>query len=262
MVRAQGYTPAIIYVEAGANMSRHTCVRLTTGAVAVPADLISDVHAVGFTMQDVLAGDFVPVQTDGVLYDWSGSAQLIPGYEYYQSSGGNISLTPASDKPWPVGVAVTTSVFQIRIGAGGGTSILGGSSWYDEYILVKDVDVVNQYIVLDSPFADESECLSVILGGGSLHLLPNIDYVLEQAPNGFYDRLSWVGLDESILHRALKDDLITLTRKGVSMPLEGSAGIVFLDNGIVVSEAVANLTVMNNGVQVGAASTLMLQQIN
>lgn len=263
ITRAQGYTPAIIYVESGANMRRHTCVRLTTGAVAVPADINGSSHAIGFTMQDSSVGDYVPVQTDGVLYDWSGSAVLIPGYEYYQGSGGSIVLAPPSDEPWPVGVAVTATTFQIRIGAGGGgASVVSSSGWYDDYIYIKDVDVVNQYIELAEPFADASECLAVILGGGSLHLIPGIDFNLEQSASTFFDRLSWVNLNESILRRALKDDMITLTRKGIPLPDSSATAIVYLENGTVVSEAMAMLQLLNNGAPIGAPAVLMTQPIN
>lgn len=262
MIRAQGYTPAIIYVEAGANLTRHMAVRLTLGAIAMPTDPAADTRAVGFAMQDAEAGEYVPIQTDGVLYDWAGSAILIPGREYYQSANGNISPAVYGE-PWPVGVAINATTFQIRIGAGGGAA--GGTAYstYDEYIYLLREDVDNKYISLGLPFYDPTECLAVVLGGGSIHLIPEIDYVLEKSdPSSFvYDRVSWEGLSESILQRTLPNDIITLTRFGTGAEVSETE-IVFLSNGLVVAESPATLTLLNNGIQVGTDSALKTKQFS
>lgn len=262
MIGAQGYTPAIIYVEAGVNLTKHMAVRLTLGALAVPTDPSADTRAVGFAMQDALAGEYLPVQTDGVLYDWVGSAILIPGREYYQAANGNIS--PAIyGEAWPVGVAVNSTTFQIRIGAGGGSATGTGFSMFDEYIYLTEDDIAFQHISLGLPFYDPTECLSVVLGGGSIHLIPEIDYFLEKSnPDSFvYDRVSWAGLPESILLRALPNDIITLTRVGTGADVSETE-IVFLSNGLVVAESPAILTTLNNGVQVGKDSALKIKQIS
>lgn len=262
MIRAQGYTPAIVYVEAGANLKKHMAVRLSYDAIAVPADQAADTKAMGFALQDALAGDFVPVQTDGVIYDWEGTAILIPGREYYQSVHGNIS-TAVSGYAWPVGVAINSTTFQIRIGSVGSGVSGQGMDIYEDYIYIQEEDISNQYVDLDMPFYDIQECLAVVLGGGSLHLIPDVDYFLDMSsPMSYvYDRVSWVGLPKSILLRACPNDMITLTRKGEKVEASDSS-IVFLSNGTVIAEAPAILNWMHNGVQVGVSKALRIKQFS
>lgn len=260
MLRAQGYTPAIIYVEAGVNISKHMAVRLTPTALAVPASPEAETRAVGFAMKDAIEGEFLPVQTDGVIYDWSGTANLVPGREYYQAPNGDISVASAYDNAWPVGVAVNQTTFQIRIGSGGMSA--SGSSFdvFNEYIYFTSDDVANKYIDLAIPFYDPNECLFVILGGGSLLLLPDIDYVLTKSdPDSYiYDRVSWVGLSDSILNRALPEDMITLTKKGLKT-IEAEVPVIFLNDGLVISEVEAKVAMLEGNMQVGALSTLQIK---
>lgn len=263
MLRAQGYTPAIIYVEAGADISKHMAVRLTPGALAVPTNPTAETRAVGFAMRAAAEGEFVPIQTDGVIYDWSGKANLVPGREYYQAPKGDISLSSAADNAWIVGVAVNATTFQIRIGSGGISA--SGSSFdiFKEYIYFTQNDVDSKYIDLSLPFYDPEECMFVILGGGSIILLPGIDYILDKSdPESYvYDRISWGSLTESILHRALPGDMITLTKKGLES-VEVETPVVLLSNGVVIAEAEARLVTLQDGEPVGTDSSLRIKSFS
>lgn len=263
MLRAQGYTPAIIYVEAGVAITKHMVVRMTPGSLVVPSDPSSDTRAIGFALQDAAPGEFIPVQTDGVIYDWSGQANLVPGREYYQAQGGDISLSAAADGAWIVGVAVNSTTFQIRIGSGGISSSNDSFNLLNEYIYISQADVDNKYIELSLPFYDIEECLFVVLGGGSLFLIPGIDYSLTKSnPSSYvYDRVSWDNLPNSILHRALSGDIITLTKKGLEV-IESSPTVVLLSDGVVIAETEAKLLTFQNGVSIGTETALTIKTFN
>lgn len=262
MIRAQGYTPAIIYVKAGANLRKHMAVRLTIGAIALPTDPAADTRAVGFVMQDAAVGEFVPVQTDGVIYDWAGSAALVAGREYYQAANGNISPS-VYGAAWPVGVAINATTFHIRIGAGGGDSSSTGFKMTEVYIYLVDEDINNQFVILDAPFYDPAECLAVVLGGGSIHLIPEVDYILDKTDpaSNVYDKVSWVGLSNSILMRTLPNDIITLTRAGSGV-ISSDTEIVYMSGGVVVATSPALLTLFNNGIESASAKALKIKQIS
>lgn len=125
MLQAQGYTPAMIYVEAGEDIQKHMAVSILVGGTVKPADP-SLGATIGFAMQDAPKGSFLPVQVDGVLYGYERLA-LLPGVWYYQGHHGELT-TDKSSNGHIVGFAVTDNIFRIVFMFAGGSSGGGGGS--------------------------------------------------------------------------------------------------------------------------------------
>lgn len=69
MREAQGYTPTIIYVPAGEELIKHSVVSMAEGGTVQNVQT-TGLAAIGIALSDSPAGGFVPVQTDGVVYEW------------------------------------------------------------------------------------------------------------------------------------------------------------------------------------------------
>lgn len=118
MLQAHGYTPAIIYVEAGADIQKHMALSILPGGTVQPSSPSLGV-VIGFAMQNAVSGAFLPVQVDGVLYGYN-RLTLSPGVWYYQGSQGEITTDP-SEGGHVVGFAVTEENFRIMMLVGGGS---------------------------------------------------------------------------------------------------------------------------------------------
>lgn len=232
MREAQGYTPTIIYVPAGEELVKHSVVSMAEGGT-VQRVQTSGLAAVGIALSEAPAGGFVPVQTDGVVYEWEGQPDaLIPGKIYFQGNDGSLTDQPISEKHYQVGVAVGTTTFQLRLGGAGGGG--GGASnvTVTEYLRVPQEGLELQALYLPTPVKSPDFIEDIILAGGDIHLKPGIDYVLEESstdPESPFSRLTWkesllnVG-EESILKRLKVRDLLTIKRKAYAASVPGSGG--------------------------------------
>lgn len=112
MLQAQGYTPALIYVQAGADIQKYQAVSILPGGMVQPSSPSLGV-VIGFALQDVAAGGFLPVQVDGVLYGYTNEV-LTPGIWYFQGTNGSIT-TDSSSGGHIVGFATTEDTFRILL---------------------------------------------------------------------------------------------------------------------------------------------------
>lgn len=112
MLQAHGYTPALIYVQAGADIHKYQAVSILPGGMVQPSSPSLGV-VIGFALQDIKAGGFLPVQVDGVLYGYTNEV-LTPGIWYYQGTDG--AITPDSSSGGHiVGFATTEDTFRILL---------------------------------------------------------------------------------------------------------------------------------------------------
>lgn len=233
MREAQGYTPTIIYVPAGEELAKHSVVSMAEGGT-VQRVQTSGLAAVGIALSDSPSGGFVPVQTDGVVYEWEGHPEeLIPGKIYFQGTDGALTGTPISETHFQVGVAVGKTTFQIRLGGvSGGSGGNVANVTITEYFRVSQEAIELQALYLPNPVKSPDFIEDIILAGGDIHLKPGIDYFLEEAgadPEAPYNRITWKPSllnpgEESILKRLKIRDLLTIKRKEYAATLPGSGG--------------------------------------
>lgn len=112
MLQAQGYTPALIYVQASADIQKYQAVSILPGGTVQPSSPSLGV-VIGFALQDTVAGEFLPVQVDGILYGYT-TEVLTPGVWYFQGANGSIT-TDSSSGGHIVGFAITTDTFRILL---------------------------------------------------------------------------------------------------------------------------------------------------
>lgn len=241
MQKAQGYTPTIIYAKAGGDIAKHALVQLSDQAIVHTVAKPNSQSAVGIALTQAKAGEFLPVQTDGIIYEWEGSpTDLIPGQRYFQGSDGAIAALTSLDNPWPVGFAVARKVFHLRIGAGSGASSEDSSNYSTIHEHLWVPSQFNQQVfelMLPTPVPSADFIEDLILYGGDIHLKPKIDFVYKKSENSdSIDKIVW-NRDEldpgqiSILERLRTGDLITVVRRRVSSDPIGPEGEEWILNG-------------------------------
>lgn len=220
MLKAQGYTPTIIWVKAGADIEKHRAVILTSESVVLPAQT-SGSTAIGFTLTTVVEDDYVAVQTDGIIYEWSGNpSSLAPATAYYQGDNGVLSDQKPTDDSDPLGFAVDESTFHIRIGGSGG--IAASSVRFATYYLVVDAASVIAKAILLPSNVTKKDVEDVILYGGDIHLREGVDYVFDQAD---IDPGTTVTMDGNSDRDGIFDATVTADEVVSGTPGAGSSGI-------------------------------------
>lgn len=220
MLKAQGYTPTIIWVKAGTDIDKHCAVILTDEALIFPAQDTGS-QAIGFTLKPVEVDEYVAVQTEGVIYEWEGSpSDLGTSAVYYQGPDGTLADSPSGDgDPLVVGFAVDPTTLHIRIGSSGGIAA-GSIKLATHYINVTAGHITAQAIPLPVSIKP-GQVDDLILSGGDIHLIEDNDYVLEEKEsivNGVTTKQLYVIWDAaklsstslSILSRLKPGDLITV----------------------------------------------------
>ena len=230
MREAQGYTPSIIHVPAGEELIKHSVVSMAEGGTVQNVQT-TGLAAIGIALSDSPAGGFVPVQTDGVVYEWEGKPDsLIPGKIYFQGDDGALTDKPLKEDHYQVGVSVGKTTFQLRLGGAGGSGGGASSVTITEYFRVSQEGLELQALYLPTPVKSIDFIEDIILAGGDIHLKPGIDFVLEESgtdPERPFSRLTWKEAllnkgEESILKRLKVRDLLTIKRKEYSASLPGS----------------------------------------
>lgn len=178
MLKAQGYTPTIIWVKAGADIAKHCAVILTDEALVFPAQDTGS-QAIGFTLKPVEVDEYVAVQTEGVIYEWEGSpSDLGTSAVYYQGPDGTLLDSPTgSGDPLVVGFAVDSTTLHIRIGSSGGIAS-GSVKMVTHYLNVTADQIVAKVIPLPDG-VKKGQVEDLILYGGDIHLVESVDFVIE-----------------------------------------------------------------------------------
>lgn len=142
MLQAHGYTPALIYVKAEADIQKHMAVSILPGGAVQPSNPSLGI-IVGFALEDASAGEFLAVQVDGVLYGYQRQT-LSPGIWYYQGTDGELR-TDSSGGGHIAGFAVDESTFRIFIYGGSASKssaeIISGAGSLED--LSSDTDIVD-----------------------------------------------------------------------------------------------------------------------